>query len=227
LAASTIGLWIVTLRSGKRQTEDMKAAIEASNLQAKASERQADIAERSLDSINRAWIDLDVTLKEGDDILALTEKEIRADITIIIKNHGRSPALKTSLTIDLSPTFDQAYDFLQAAKKVASSPIHLAARHGDVNMIGPDKIHEAPYIITVPMPKQNELPSDTDDGIVGIFIVVCASYGLGTSNRPRYTGMIFEIIHGYGPPITFKTSDMGIFHSGRLAVRPVGVGDAI
>jgi len=78
LAASTMGLWIVTARSGKRQSQDMKASIR--------------IAERALIEVERAFVavrDLSVTtIMYSDNFVAAF------NIPINIVNSGRTPAVR-------------------------------------------------------------------------------------------------------------------------------------
>lgn len=89
LAISTIGLWIVTWRSGVRQSSDMQTSIKAANLSAKAAERAADVAERALVLTDRPWIKIDVDLAGS---LEFGRDEITLPIHAVWKNIGKSPA---------------------------------------------------------------------------------------------------------------------------------------
>jgi len=85
LSISTIGLWVVTWQSGKRQAKDMTDSI--------------DVAERAFVAGERAWIRVDISL-DGDLIFG-PDGTARLPLAFTLTNCGNSPATNVRVYQDL------------------------------------------------------------------------------------------------------------------------------
>jgi hypothetical protein len=102
LAVSTIGLWGVTLWASLRQSRDMEASITVAKQSADAALRVAENAERALHSLEipRVFpVNLNFTVLED-----VSLAPYKTEISISLKNFGRSPAFLTRAYFKVSVT---------------------------------------------------------------------------------------------------------------------------
>lgn len=85
LAISTIGVWIVTWRSGVRQSKDMAGAIAAA--------REAnEISQKTLVADQRAWLSIN-DLQVEQDVTVTDRGVVKLVTSIRITNFGKTPAV--------------------------------------------------------------------------------------------------------------------------------------
>jgi hypothetical protein len=123
LAISTIGLWIVTWRSGVRQSADMQASIAAA-------QKSAELAEHALTKLERPYIFIsDVGRLETEIIEDQMEDygEALLSIEYSVANYGKIPAIvvdaRASLHVSASP---RDPDHLPRSHPLVVSPIFAA-----------------------------------------------------------------------------------------------------
>jgi hypothetical protein len=128
LAISTIGLWIVTWRSGVRQSADMQASIAAA-------QKSAELAEHALTKLERPYIFVSNVGRLETDIIEDQEEnygEALLSIKYSVANYGKIPAIivdaRASLHVSVAP---RNPDHLPHSHSLVVSPIFAPgdARH--------------------------------------------------------------------------------------------------
>lgn len=235
LVYATSGLIIIGLLQGyflqksvrvaDRAAIEARDAIVAAGASANASLRSAVAAERSLTFIERPWID--VRLDRSGDV-TIGADAITAEIGINIRNFGRSPALRTSPTLRLLPTFDAAQRAYDTAVEVARQ-IHLDIPIRTIRgMLAPNEPYEEISIQEMRRPGDDELPpADPENDYFGLFMVACVSYAAPASTRPLYTAGIFEIAFRDGRSIDFRNRGDFVLSAYEITIRDLGFSRAV
>jgi hypothetical protein len=195
LFIATAGLWIVTgfmwwttrraVSKGQQAIAAAEASADAAMLQARASQRQADIAERSLTMVDRPWVDASISLSENINIYP---KIVTASVTASLRNHGRWPAMNVSTSIGLAYTLSAAMAthnrWVDIAAKVAFGygPRQNPTLAG---MLAHGETFNEFHNLEIDRPEV--FSENSEDDMVGLFVVICVSYEMPGLRMPRCT----------------------------------------
>ena len=171
LAVSTIGLWVVTWRSGVRQSRDMENAIAAAQ-EANRISREGIIAEQ------RAWITAGDLNIESEPVYG--KDGITIQVSVQITNRGKTPALNVHTAMEM------IFDYAAAPAAVAA----LAEKNKTVDVIHwtrialPDDPYRRRWVFTIE-------PPESGNSVFPV-IVGCVTYRIlarqvGPSNRLRFS----------------------------------------
>ncbi|HVZ27729.1 MAG TPA: hypothetical protein VG798_03655 [Rhizomicrobium sp.] len=184
LAASTIGLWLVTektLRHAKgeadRQSRDMRDSIAAA-------EAANEIARTSFIESRRAWLDITETQLTAP--TALTDDRLLIGMNIKVKNLGSTPALNAAVGMDISfggVSFKEVGDRLRERIRRRSTELPLGhnvfpgetMEYGERTGFGPEAFASSIY----------KLPTGTRQTMLTLMVMV--AYKIVGDNLVRHT----------------------------------------
>jgi len=174
LAFSTIGLWIVTWRSGVRQSRDMEGAIAAA-LAAN------EISQKNMITDQRAWVTVGDLKIESNQIIF---RKHGADIQVSVKieNIGKSPALAIHTSMEM--IFDYA-DAPDAVKKLSETAKTIDVAHWTRTLL-PGESYRRKWGFQIAAP-------DTGRKISFPVIVGCTTYKISPDNTTHQTGFVFHL----------------------------------
>ena len=173
LALSTIGLWLVTWRSGARQSKETRDAIQTAR-DANEISRSAIIAEQ------RAWVSVG-DLKITNDILFRAHG---ADIfvSVMIKNIGKTPALSVHTAMEMIFDYDKESD---AVKKLSEETKAVDTVHHTRTLLPGDSYR-----------RKWGFHIDWPPGKIGrVFPVIigCTTYQISPDNSVHQTAFVFHL----------------------------------
>jgi hypothetical protein len=221
LSISTVGLWIVTWQSGKRQSRDMTESI--------------DVAERAFVSGERAWVRVDIEL--GGPLTFDPSGSARLPLVFTVTNCGKSPATNVRVYQDLllkyskqKQVLETYRDFCNRVRTRAEKPSiadfsSYTLFPNETKILRITKwIHSQQ--ITEVSEFWRELSKEPPPPYFSPFMVGCVAYRIPFDDRQHQTGFSVEIRRrvpdapgelGWGP---FKVdespvhlSDMNVIHS--------------
>lgn len=212
LAISTIGLWIVTWQSSKRQSKDMTESI--------------DIAERALVAGERAWIKVKIEVASN---LSVGPSGIMLPLQFNVTNCGNSPATHVRVYHNLLLDHPGRMEIMEAYRRFSENVRIRAEKQPAVDFMSytlfPDEtkhIHSRSYV-----------QAKSIDDAVGawekaveerlpyfdLLMVGCIAYRIPFDDRQHQTGFSVSIkrrIDG--------TDDWGIFRLDETSVSPANIG---
>jgi hypothetical protein len=213
LAASTIGLWIVTWLSGVRQSRDMKASVAVA---------EGQLAE--MQATRRPWLQVAVRINGP-----LTfGPPIQLPLHVVIRNVGQSPAFDAWVNISLFPTKAGLNPPAEMRKRSAEERAKNVERQSQSRNIGytlfPDK--EFNIVVTAAV-----VPAEYDEwratnmgksGHLMLYLVVCGDYRFSFAPEIHSTQSLFTVGTKIGAQQGFTNAmlrlDMGTISQDSLAL---------
>jgi hypothetical protein len=173
LALSTIGLWLVTWRSGVRQSKETRDAIQVAR-HANEIGRSGIIAEQ------RAWVSVG-DLKIDKDIL-FREHGANISISVMIKNIGKTPALGVHTAMEMICGYGEEPDAVKRLSEEAKSldPLHRA------RTLLPGDSYRRKWGFHIDWPS---------GGVGHVFPVIigCTTYQISPDNSIHQTAFVFRL----------------------------------
>lgn len=198
LSVSTIGLWLVTWRSGVRQTRDMEGAIAAAE---DANKLNRDQFAQTL----RPWIRADIAIA-GD--FVCDGKHAYLELQIVLRNTGSSPAFgihpfvttyPNTIEGDLSETYEAISEmFRKQPIKEASFGLNLFPQDAPRTL---DRTwsHASWHLTNIEIGKAKRPKSKAAGDTLGVCI--CVDYISVIRDRHYQTGYILMLMKRDGPGI--------------------------
>jgi hypothetical protein len=179
LALSTIGLWLVTWRSGVRQSKEMRDAIQTAQAANEIS-HSAIIAEQ------RAWVSVG-DLKVNDEMLLFRTHGADISVSVTIKNIGKTPALSVHTSMEMIFGYGEAPD---AVKKLSEANKTVDQVHWTRTILPGDSYRrEWGFHIENPPGKL---------GSVFPAIIGCTTYQISPDNSVHQTAFVFHLFECQG-----------------------------
>jgi hypothetical protein len=191
----------------------MKKAADAAQGSANAAQKAADVAERALILTDRPWVGIDIKLA---DTIVVDPNEYKVPLDLILKNYGRSPALKAAYFIDFCASVNTATRKHREMIQAANYATAMSASPGTTLFPGFCRT----YSIGVST-KREEMKKGSEEDPAGLFIVACAYYGLPSGGRFRHTTVMHEIIMASGEEFPITDGDT-TFEAEQLALTTFG-----
>jgi hypothetical protein len=212
LSISTIGLWIVTWQSGKRQSKDMTESI--------------DVAERALVAGERAWLRVEIRVASN---LNISLTGITLPLLFKVTNCGSSPATNVRVFHNLLLNHPGRMETMEAYRQFSANVRTRAEREPAVDFMSytvfPDETKPF-YSRAYVQPQSIKDAADAWEKAVeerlpyfDLFMVGCVAYRIPFDDRQHQTGFSVNIkrrIDG--------TEDWGIFRLDETSVNPSDIG---
>jgi hypothetical protein len=172
LAASTVGLWIVTWRSGVRQSKDMESAVAAAH-DANEISHQAIIADQ------RAWVLVgDVRIENG---LVFKNHIAGMFVTVKVSNVGKTLALNVHTQMEMI----YGYDTVPEAVKSMSEECRNLNRIHSTRTLLPGDSYRRKWGFTV--------QGDPSANIIFPVIIGCTTYQISVDKSVHQTAFVFHL----------------------------------
>jgi hypothetical protein len=172
LAASTIGLWVVTWRSGVRQSKDMKNAVAAAH-------DANEISHRGIVADQRAWVLIgDLRIENG---LDFKNNMAGMYITVKVSNVGKTPALNVRTKMEMIYGYETVPDAVKSMSEECRNETRI---HSTRTLLPGDSYRQKRGFI---------IEAEPSADIIFPVIIGCTTYQISLDKSVHQTAFVFHL----------------------------------